>query len=144
MDGVRQPGLGPLPVGTAACASWITTTARARYDETERAIQEQLGLDEELVGYVRPEDDPDALIVVPSAGHEGLWSGPYAAGGVWAAFAGTGTITVNGEERAIDWPGARPLIEHEHHTESVLDLQVGNGVECLAVHFTPGLVPPGR
>lgn len=114
------------------------------YDETERAIQEQLGLDEELVGYVRPEDDPDALIVVPSAGHEGLWSGPYAAGGVWAAFAGTGTITVNGEERAIDWPGARPLIEHEHHTESVLDLQVGDGVECLAVHFTPGLVPPGR
>ena len=112
------------------------------YDETERAIQAQLGLDEDLVPVVRPEDDPEALIVVPSEGHEGPWSGPYAAGGVWGAFAGTGTIVVNGTEVAIDWPGARPLVEHPHHTEAVLDLRVGAGVECLAVHFTPGVVAP--
>jgi len=112
------------------------------YDETERAIQEQLGLDEDLVPVVRPEDDPEALIVVPSEGHEGPWSGPYAAGGAWGAFAGTGTIVVNGTEVSIDWPGARPLVEHPHHTEAVLDLQVGPGVECLAVHFTPGVVAP--
>lgn len=111
------------------------------YEATEREIQELLEIEEPLTPPLHPEDDPDALIVVPTADQEGPWSGAYAAGAVWAAFAGTGTITVNGEERAIDWPGARPLVEHPVHTEGVLDIEVGDGVEMLAVHFVPGLAP---
>jgi hypothetical protein len=112
------------------------------YAETEREIQALLEIDEPLTPPVRPEDDPEALIVVPSESVAGPYSGPYGAGAVWAAFAGAGTIRVNGDEVAIEYPGARPLLEHPHHTEGVLDLEVGEGVECLAVQFTPGVVPP--
>jgi hypothetical protein len=113
------------------------------YAETEREIQALLEIDEPLTPPVRPEDDPEALIVVPTEAQDGPWSGPYAAGGVWAAFAGRGTVRVNGTEVTIDHPGARPLVAHPHHVEAVLDLEVGDGVECLSVQFTPGLVPPG-
>ena len=47
----------------------------------------------------------------------------------------------NGSEIAVDHPGAYPLIEHEVHTAGVLELEVGDGVECHAVSFTPGLAP---
>jgi hypothetical protein len=111
------------------------------YEETEREIQELLGIDEPLTPPLRPEDAPDALIVVPSEDREGAWSGDYAAGAVWASFSGTGTISVNGETQDIAWPGARPLVQHPVHTEGTLTLEVGDGVECLGVHFVPGLAP---
>ena len=62
------------------------------YDETERAIQGLLGLDGDLVGPLRPEDAPDALIVVPTADHEGPHDGPYEAGTVWAVVEGRGEL----------------------------------------------------
>jgi hypothetical protein len=111
------------------------------YRETELAIQELLGVEREPLAPVRPEDDPDALIAVQSADQPGAWSGPYEAGGVWGVFGGSGEVVVNGRAVAIDHPGAHALVEHERHTEGVLDLEAGPGVECLAVCFTPGIAP---
>ena len=109
------------------------------YAETERAIQELLGIDGDLVPPVRPEDEPEAMVVAQSPDQPGPWSGPYEAGGVWAVLEGRGEVVANGRAVAIDGPGAYPLIEHERHTVGVLDLEVGDGVTCHAVCFTPGL-----
>jgi hypothetical protein len=109
------------------------------YDETELAIQELLGVERELVGPLRPEDDPEAQIVVPSADREGAYSGPYEAGGVWAVLSGAGEVRVDGRAIAVAAPGAFELVEHERHTAGVLELEVGPGVTCHATCFTPGL-----
>lgn len=111
------------------------------YAETEALVQELLGVERELLAPLRPEDDPDALIVVPTADKEGAWSGPYEAGSVWAVLAGAGVVRANGREIAVGHPGAYPLVEHAEHTAGVLDLEVGEGVECLATCFTPGVAP---
>jgi hypothetical protein len=58
---------------------------------------------------------------------------------------GHGTVLVNGDPSAggaaieVSHPGAYLLIEHERHTEAFLELDVGEGVRCLATCFTPGL-----
>jgi hypothetical protein len=111
------------------------------YRETEVAIQELLGVEREPVAYVHPEDDPEARIVVPTADQEGAWSGAYEAGAVWAVLEGTGEISVNGQGRAIAFTGAHRLLDHGRHEHGVLDLEVGDGVTCHAVCFTPGLAP---
>ena len=49
----------------------------------------------------------------------------------------------SGERVAVDWPGARVLLEHLRHVEAVLELQVGAGLTCYATCFTPGVAPPG-
>jgi thiol-disulfide isomerase/thioredoxin len=108
------------------------------YEETERAIQELLGVERELVEPLRPEDVPGADVVPQSEDRVGAYSGPYAAGGVWAVLEGAGTVVANGRELEVAVPGAYPLIEHEHHTEGELELAVGDGVTCHAVCFTPG------
>jgi hypothetical protein len=109
------------------------------YAEAERAIQAELGVEGDLVGPLRPEDDPEAQVVVPTAPQPGAYSGPYEAGGVWAVLSGTGTVVANGAEVAVDHPGAYPLVEHPHHTTGVLDLEVSAGVVCHEVTFTPGV-----
>jgi thiol-disulfide isomerase/thioredoxin len=111
------------------------------YHETEAAIQELLGLQDEPVAYLHPEDDPDARIVVPTPDVHGPYSGPYEAGAVWAVLEGEGTITVNGQERSVDFTGAHLLVDHDHHEAAVLELEIGDGVICHAVCFTPGLAP---
>jgi hypothetical protein len=111
------------------------------YQETERAIQELLGTERELVEPLRPEDEPSAMLVVPTSEQEGAYSGPYGAGAVWAVLEGTGTIQVNGSEHAVGYTGAHELIAHGVHTEGVLELKVGDGVICHATVFTPGLAP---
>ena len=108
------------------------------YRETELAIQELLGVERDLVEPVRPEDDPDALVVVPTPDVVGPYSGPYEAGGVWAVLSGDGAVRANGRELRVTAPGAYPLIEHDRHETGVLDLDVGKGVVCHAVCFTPG------
>ncbi len=110
------------------------------YAETELAIQELLGVERELVAPVRPEDDPEAMVVVPTPDVAGPYSGPYEAGGVWAVLepAPGGVVRANDREIAVDHPGAFPLIEHAHHETGVLDLDVREGVVCHAVCFTPG------
>ena len=110
------------------------------YAETERAIQELLGIERDVVAPLRPEDDPDALIAAQTADQPGAYSGPYEAGAVWAVLDGRGEVVVNGRAVAVQHPGAYPVLVHERHTEGVLDLRVGAGVTCHAVCFTPGVV----
>jgi thiol-disulfide isomerase/thioredoxin len=110
------------------------------YAETERAIQAILGVDREPVAPLRPEDRPDALLAAQTEDQPGPWSGPYEAGGVWGVLSGRGTVTANGRALTVEQPGAYPLVEHPRHTAGELALEVGPGVACHAVCFTPGVV----
>ena len=69
----------------------------------------------------------------------GPYSGPYVAGAVWAVLDGAGLIRANADELTVDHPGAYELIRHERSTAGTLELEVGDGVRCLAVCFSPGL-----
>ena len=114
------------------------------YEETERAIQELVGVEREPVAPVRPEDAPGVRLLAQTEDQPGCYSGPYQAGGVWAVLDGAGVVTVDGSspqrrEVAVTHPGAYSLLEHDRHTEGVLHLEVGAGVSCLATCFTPGV-----
>jgi len=109
------------------------------YEETERAIQALLGVEREPLAPLRPEDAPGALLPAQTQDQPGAWSGPYEAGGVWAVLEGRGSVRANGRAIAVEHPGAYPLLEHERHTAGVLELEVGAGVTCHAVCFTPGV-----
>jgi hypothetical protein len=112
------------------------------YAETERAIQELLGLDPAIcdtVAPIRPEDVPEARLALQTDDVDGPYSGPYEAGAVWGVFDGTGTVSVNGEPLEITHPGAYELIHHDVSTAATLDLEVPDGVTCWATCFTPGL-----
>jgi thiol-disulfide isomerase/thioredoxin len=109
------------------------------YAETEERIGELLGVEREPLAPLRPEDAPDAVLVPQTPDQPGAYSGPYAAGGVWAVAEGHGELRANSRVIAVDAPGAYPLIEHDRHTEGVLDLEVSDGVVCHATCFTPGL-----
>jgi len=115
------------------------------YEETELAIQELLGVQREPLAPLRPEDAPGALLVPQTPDHEGPYSGPYEAGGVWAVLGGEGSIRVSGGESGdgkdlrVDHPGAYELIAHERSTAGLLELEIGDGVVCHATCFTPGL-----
>jgi hypothetical protein len=111
------------------------------YAETELAIQELLGVEREPLAPVRPEDEPSARLVVPTPDQPGAYSGPYQAGTVWGILEGRGTVTVNAQPLAVEHPGAHVLISHPVSTAATLDLEVGDGLRCLAVCFTPGLAP---
>jgi hypothetical protein len=108
------------------------------YDETERAIQELLGVERELVAPVRPEDAPGVLLPAQTADQPGAYSGPYEAGAAWAVTSGGGVLRVNGSEVAAEHPGCVLLVEHERHTEGLLALEAGPGIEVHATCFTPG------
>jgi len=109
------------------------------YEETELAIQELLDVRREPLEPLRPEDEPDARLAAQTADQAGAYSGPYEAGGVWAVLDGPGVLYVNGAEVTIPSAGAHQLIEHARHTHAVLDLTAGDGVDCVATCFTPGL-----
>jgi hypothetical protein len=111
------------------------------YDETERAIQELLGLEGRPLEPLRPEDLPGALLEPQSKDVEGPYNGPYRAGGVWAVLDGQGWVQANGRRLAVEHPGAYELITHPQSTEGELRLDLGPGVECHAVCFTPGRAP---
>ena len=111
------------------------------YAGTERAIQALLGVQREPLEPVRPEDAEGAALVTHTPEQDGAWSGPYAAGGVWAVLEGSGTVRANGQEIEVRHAGAHPLVEHDRHTTGVLELALSDGVRCHAVQFTPGLVP---
>ncbi len=112
------------------------------YAETEREIQELLGVEREPLAPVRPEDEPGLLLPAQTADQPGAYRGPYEAGGVWAVLEGEGSVTVNGRTIDVDGPGCFPLVEHPHHTAAVLDFEVGPGVTCHATCFTPGVATP--
>jgi thiol-disulfide isomerase/thioredoxin len=110
------------------------------YADTERAIQELVGDDREPVPPRRPEDDPRAMLAAQTADQPDAYRGPYAAGEVWAVLDGRGAVQVDGRWLEVDHPGCYPLAQHPRHTEATLDLRVGDGVNCHAVCFTPGVV----
>jgi thiol-disulfide isomerase/thioredoxin len=114
------------------------------YTETELAIQELLGISREPLAPVRPADDPQARIVIPTPDQRGAYSGAYGAGDVWAVLGGEGDLEVNGERVTVAWPGAHRLLAHPHHVDGTLELRPGAGVTCFATCFSPGLAPPGR
>lgn len=105
--------------------------------ETEMAIREQLGIEGEP-GDECPPDDSDELVVVPTAAREGNGSGPYAAGQAWAICQGSGALEVNGEVVEVPGTGALLLADHPHHTEAVLEMNAGEGVEILETVFLAG------
>jgi len=113
------------------------------YTETEREIQALLGLEREPLAPLRPEDAEGVLLPAQTADQPGAYSGPYDAGGVWAALEGHGEVLANGRAVRVDGPGAYPLIQHPHHTAGVLDFRVGAGVACHATCFTAGVAAPG-
>ena len=114
------------------------------YGECEQAICELLELECVPLEPLRPSDAPGALLAQASEDRLAEpFSGPYEAGGVWAVLdppATGGTISVNGAERAVPDPGAYLLIEHERHGAGSLELELGRGVRCDGVCFTPGLL----
>jgi hypothetical protein len=109
------------------------------YDETEAAIQELLGVARPMLEPLRPEDEPGAMLSAQSEDVLGPYSGPYEAGAVWAVLDGQGTVIANDRTIAVDGPGAYELVFHPVSTAAVLALEVGAGVTCHAVCFTPGL-----
>ncbi len=109
------------------------------YEETERAIQELLGLEEAMVAPMRPEDVPDAVLTPQSDDVMGPYCGPYEAGGVWAVLDGHGTITAGGRTFTVARPGCYELVSHPRSTAGELELVIGEGVRCHAVCFTPGV-----
>jgi thiol-disulfide isomerase/thioredoxin len=114
------------------------------YADTEQAIQELLGLDGPTVPPLRPEDAPDARLSPQSEDVEGPYNGPYEAGGVWAVLDGDGRVRANDRVVEVNHPGCYELISHERSTQGELQLDVGPGVTCYAVCFTPGLVSVRR
>jgi hypothetical protein len=109
------------------------------YAETERAIQELLEIDVPLLAPLRPEDESGALLTPQSADVEGAYSGPYEAGAVWAVLDGHGSVRVNGRVVAVDHAGCYELLSHPLSSAGELELEVGEGVRCHAICFTPGL-----
>ena len=116
------------------------------YDETEREIGELLDAPRAPLEPVRAEDAPGARLAPQTPEQPGPWSGPYEAGGVWAVLERVTpegepppVVRANGREVAVAHSGCFALVEHERHTAGVLELEVGDGVICHAVQFTPGL-----
>jgi thiol-disulfide isomerase/thioredoxin len=112
------------------------------YQETEREIQQLLGIEQELVPPVRPEDEPGLLLPAQTEDQPGAYSGPYEAGGVWAVLEGEGEVVADDRTIAVSEPGCFELVSHPHHTAGVLDLRVGAGVTCHATCFTAGVAAP--
>ncbi|HEY5427902.1 MAG TPA: redoxin domain-containing protein [Solirubrobacteraceae bacterium] len=109
------------------------------YAETERAIQELLGVDRAPLEPLRPEDAAGAELAPQTVDVPGPYSGPYEAGGVWAVLDGTGEVVANGRAIAVDHPGAYELVSHPLSTVGELALELGAGITCHGVCFTPGL-----
>jgi hypothetical protein len=115
------------------------------YEETERAIQELLGLEREPLAPLRPEDASGALLAAPTQEQPGAYSGAYEAGGVWAVLDGSGTVRASdlisgaSNELEIAGPGAYVLFEHRRSTAGRLALELDGEIRCFSTCFTPGL-----
>jgi hypothetical protein len=128
--------------------SWLVDYQHGEggFRETELAILELLGRDEEPLAPLRPVDDDDALIVMPTPDQPGAWSGEYVGGEVWAVVeppeGEPGAVIVNGETVVVDAPGAHLLLAHPHAVRGTLELEAAPGTTVHEVSFAPGLAPP--
>lgn len=121
------------------------------YAETEFAIQALLARSEGRTAFpdplapVRREDEPDARLLPQTEDQEGLYEGRYESGGVWVVLDGSGTLQVRdsasgiSSQLEIEHPGAYPVVEHERHTASTLQMSAHGALTCIATCFTPGL-----
>jgi thiol-disulfide isomerase/thioredoxin len=115
------------------------------YEETERAIQELLGVEREPLAPVHPEDALGAALAAPTQEQPGAYNGEYQAGGVWAVLDGSGAVRASdrmsgaSSELEVAGPGAYLLLEHERSTSGQLALELAGDARCLATCFTPGL-----
>ena len=109
------------------------------YEDTEGEIQTLCGVGGPPIPPQRPEDRPGAILKPQTEDHQGTYSGPYEAGGVWAVLDGEGKVTVNGRELHVEGPGCYELISHRSSKRGRLELSCSAGVRCHAVCFTPGL-----
>src|SRR3954468_8004879 len=107
------------------------------YAETELEIGELLGVEVDPLPPVRPEDEPGLILSAQTADQPGAYEGPYEAGGVHVVCDGAGDLSVNGGTVRIDGCGVHTVIEHERHTQGVLELEAGEGLDVLATCFTP-------
>ena len=111
------------------------------YAETEAAIQELLG----VIGTRGGTGAPRRRARRAARPAERRRRGPLQRslrGGRRVGGAGRdGDGQRSDRETPVDGPGAYELIRHEHSTAGELELEVGPGVTCLAVCFTPGLAP---
>ena len=114
------------------------------YAETEREIQELLGVERDTVPPVRPEDEPGLLLPGPDRGPAGRLLGPLRGGRrVGGAVGQPARSRSTGARSRSPHPGCHALVEHDHHTAGVLELAVGAGLECHMTCFTPGVPAPG-
>jgi hypothetical protein len=135
------------------------------YAATEGAIQDELRAIDALVELpeplapLRPTDAPGGLVAAPTeeafpggspaqpwrAGDAGTELRlDYAAGGAYAALAGSGSVTVRvddapAREVVVDAPGLYELAEHERHEEHALTVGPGPGIEVYALSFAAGM-----
>jgi hypothetical protein len=128
------------PAGTLADYHY----GEGAYGECEAVIGELLGISRDPVAPLRPEDGPGSQLVAPSADRlEEPFDGPYRAGEAWAVLDpgpdARGWARANRREIAVEHPGAYLLVGHERHAAGELSLELGPGVRCDAVCFTPGL-----
>ena len=112
------------------------------YAETEREIQELLGVERDPPHRCARRTSPGCCCPPRPRTSRAPTRGPYEAGGVWAVLSGAAR---HGERAPIEvaHPGCHALVEHDHHTAGVLELAVGAGLECHMTCFTPG-VPASR
>ena len=148
---LRQRGLaGALPLWAdepaTSCAT--STTARAPTRETERAIQELLGVEREPLAPVRPEDDPERADRRPDARRRGRVLGAVRGGRrVGGALGRRGRRARTGARSRSTHPGAYPLVEHPRHTPACSSSRSATASTCHAVCVHAGrrsLAPEGR
>ena len=84
------------------------------YVETELTVQELLGVARAPLEPLRPEDEPDAMIVAPTPDQPSAYSGPYEAGAVWAVLSGSGAVGVDGRQVDVDVELGMGEIEVQH------------------------------
>jgi hypothetical protein len=133
------------------------------YEATELAIQEELaaslGVSElpEPLEPMRASDASGVVVVAPTPevlpggsaseawvdGGEGL-EVEYAAGGVYAAIDGSGTVSVSvdglaAREVAVSGPALVELVAHASHEAHALRLRASAGVRVWAISFAAGV-----
>jgi len=130
-------------------SSWLVDhhVGEGGYRECEEAILELLGLDDEPLAPLRPIDDDDAMLVLPTPEQDGPYDGPYRAGEVWVVAepdgADEGTVLVDGHPFGVPGPGAYLVRAHERSTNGVIAVEAGPGAVVHGVSFAPGLAADG-
>ena len=109
------------------------------YEETERAIQELLGLDGRRCRRCARRTRRTRCSPCRARTFKGYFAAGTRQVRVWAVLDGHGSVTVGARTFTVEHPGCYELLSHAHSTAGELELELGEGVRCHAVCFTPGL-----